>query len=347
MGRVLSTDNRYVNLVRNPTKAQLCYGPSAGTSETGYLLRNNARLVLHNLTSVKCGYFVWFPDFHNNGVSGTTGVGNTFHFETNNSATAPTNTQANPFGSSSTAASADTDPSYSFIDSTAVSGARTIAASLKITYIGSTLNLAGQVATLTSVTPTMLLTGGAGGGPMSVADAFNSSPLIDRMPNGSREIVHLPTTHYSIYRDAVSNANTIEDTDTTNTCIKIPLISTGPSTIGVGSATAPGLLIAWDGLSTAQTSDICIELCKIVEWLPACNNNTGVPQSAARPASTLDTMTEALSNLGAGIRDSGFFDILPSPYDVGRYLPSAAGLMIGGAAVSQSLPRLRTLSYRM
>lgn len=279
----------------DPCNAKLTYGPSAGSSADGYLIRNNRRQAFHVNPLNVVGYVAWFPDFHCVGSASPFGA-NGFVWETTSSSNQPLNTASVPFGSgAATTTQTIQDVSSQWVTSGSVSAARTVAACLRFFTTAAVSTVTGQLALCTGITPDQLLNGGTGGGPMSVSDLFNAGQTIERMPLDVLELRHAPSTNSSIYRD--EGSATVTDG---GNCFNVqPPLST-PTTVGTTASGSAGIVIAWSSLNNTLSSDMLFEFVKIIEWLPAPVAGVANIQDVQRPKSTWENICDSLSDFAPG-----------------------------------------------
>lgn len=295
----------YVKLLRDPCNGPIVYGPTGGSSQTGYLTRVTKRYTYHQTAADNHGYLAWFPDYHNVGINGAQAAANMFTFSSTSSATRPVNTIANPLGSGGASGNSQQDPAREFIASTTIAAARTIASCITACFVGTTVTAAGQMAVATNITPNQLLYGG-GGNPLNVEEVFNLAQNVDRIPMEKREIVHAPTDLTAPFRayDGGPARSTAGNPTQDSSCLIIPAAAGGPTSVATGASNASGIIIAWSGMSNTTASDLTLTFTKVIEWLPDPVMGIGSPASAPRPSSTYDEILQYININYPGWQDS-------------------------------------------
>lgn len=327
MPQGVSPEQAYMQMVRNPSMANLAYGPLNGEIESGYLMRLTLRYQLHKTAARKNGYIVWFPDFHNGGF--TTGTddypsvatgrgGNLFVWEDGSTTSRPVNSTLGTGGSQTVfpygygmavgTASCLVDPAFKFCNTETVSQARTLAASMTWQYTGQLSTVQGMMSKVEGVTLAQLLYGGEGlNTPVSIEELASMSQSQGRIGTGKYELKHHPSTMNSIYRNTdipyIGSANTANDT---GICLKAGAATVTPGPPPTASATAPSIILVesskvtgigftWVGVGDSD-SDIHIQCTKIIEWTPQATNNATIATAISRPIMTTDQIITHMDN---------------------------------------------------
>ena len=198
------TVNPYVDMVLNPCESTLVPG-LYGTSE-GLLARLKATYHIPALGGTPhgastCGYVLWCPDFCNkdDGFGSWTTQGNLFEWQHTSSSVAPSNSGGFPYGTcrdrvvdgTVTTLTLD-DPAANLVRSDIVSDARVLGACMQMTYYGKMLDAAGEVGYISNLPVNELLSGGAGGIPISVDDLLVYCNNKQRMGVDTLEAVYRP-----------------------------------------------------------------------------------------------------------------------------------------------------------
>lgn len=327
---VASRDAAYVKLLRDPCNGPMVYGPTGGSSQTGYVTRLTKRQLYHTTATDNNGYIAWFPDYHNTGINGQFRATNLFVYNASTSSARPVNTIANPLGSGGASGNSVEDPARAFVATSLVASARTIASCVTANFIGTTVSAAGQMAVATNITPSQLLYGG-GGNPLSVEEVFNLAQNVDRIPMDKREIVHAPTDLTAPFRGYDSDVrNTTANPTQDGCCLLCPAATAGPSTVATGASGASGIIIAWSGLSNTTTNDFSLTFTKVIEWVPDPFSGIGSPAYAERPTSSYDQVVHYINSMYPGWQDSAARVGMQMAREYG---PAMVNRVLGGAGL--------------
>lgn len=275
---------RYMRMIVDPCKAPLEY-PMYGGTENGYLLRVRSTITLHATAANNNGTFLWFPDFHNAGLSATNAV----YWEFSNTG-GPTNTTGAPLGAGGAGGSSLADPANGWVTSNTVASARTVAACVTFNYVGPASSTAGQVAYLSGVQRFPVIAGGSAAAPTSTAEYFILTDRTQRTPLVQLENKFIPTDASRYFRTAGS--------------AQIPsdsafLVGTpGSSATSVGTSIAAdtygGIGFSWRGLSTASNNDVIIELVKVIEWKPDPASGGQLPTAPQSESASWEVFSTAI-----------------------------------------------------
>lgn len=268
---------KLANLIADPCTAPLV-APQYGASDGGYLAKFASNTTLDTGTdSANAGYVVWFPDFCGRAGGDATSPGNNgnlYMFGTAFGSGAPTNTAAAPLGGDSIinngAGAFLEDPAWDFTNSATVMDARTIAACMKLMYIGRNDALSGRIAYLENV-PREAITNGLSGSPASVDALFRYANTITRMPMDSCENKFRPGDGSDSYRTPQHRSAE------SNTDYAFVQGDSAVTTLGSGSASGVGMGIgfAWDGM--ADDTSLAFDFLKCVEWRPEITSGLMAP----------------------------------------------------------------------
>lgn len=268
-------------LINDPCGAKIpdrVYGDDSGYSMRLKLTRTAD---LYNNTAHRFGYVVWFPDYHNISRNGNATVAGTNFFQWNS-----TDSQSRPvslgFGAQSTATttptttSSITDPAYNFVAGETCQDARTLAACLKVRYVGTTSNARGNFYPLVNV-PLELL----------INDLPNVSEMVQYATQEIRaddnlEIKHRPSTrasgNYHNQRYGPIGCAT----------------GVAPSLYASAEAQGPvGIGFVWFDISSPV--DVFFDAYKVIEWKPEANS--GIPLKPPRGGFTTETVRNAINFL--------------------------------------------------
>lgn len=188
---------KYADMVADPCNATLV--PGLYGSDAGMLARLKRSIrfdyTSFGFTGATAGYFVWCPDY-TNAISNESA--NVFFYGTTDSAIAPVNTTVNPFGITGSAKSIG-DPAGAFLSSDLVSDCRPIGACMTMQFIGALRDSSGEVAFIHNMPTQDLLTGGAGGSPITVDDIFAYTTEKQRLGLEKLENIFKPTDENSVH----------------------------------------------------------------------------------------------------------------------------------------------------
>lgn len=274
-------------LLADPCNSNLSvglYGSVKGSATRTHRVTNLGRGVTGSTDN--SGYIIWFPDYHNNAVQ-STGLVNciSFHGTNVDSAPAPTNWGL-AAGSSVTTASSLPDPAYGFVLSDVCQDARTLAACMKATYLGTTSNARGLIYPLTNIPPDLLFRGGAANSPPSIAQIISYARESKRC-TGTSEVRWRPSGAHLGFRDEY--ASPFECNTGGGATLSADARTTEPSGIG----------FAWYGISSAN--DIQIDMYKAIEWRAEAGSFlSSVKPAGADSSGIIQRVTNALDKWSPG-----------------------------------------------
>lgn len=239
----------------NATNVPGLYGSSEGLLGR---FKNN-----HQLFSEPNGFFLWAPDFHNQGLSevgppyprGT----NVWSYQTANTGSIPTNTPTLPYGYGDLAASLDVtttsyaDPAYSLVNSDLIQDARIVSACMQMTYYGSMKNSAGEVAFISNLPLDALLSGGPGDTPLTVDWLMNYATHKQRLGIDTLE---------NVYRLNEQSSDKFKDTG--DFAVSTP--DGGSSEVDQVSSTLAPRVFGFVWRSVQVGEGISFDLTKSIEW---------------------------------------------------------------------------------
>jgi hypothetical protein len=262
-------------------------------------------------SSMNSGYIAWVPEFHDRGAADGEG-GNFFGFFSTMSSNPPLNDELTLVYGAGTyvddSAYRFPDPAAALIRTDVVSDARTLAASLQLTYTGILDQSSGQIVAMDGLTMELLLQGGAAGGPMSVDQIFESCPRQTRLT---------PNTHETVYHPRVQGGEFHNEED-----VLLVVDTTTPKTTKLSGKAerlhAPVIGFAFRGVAVSGFS---VDATKIVEWRPESFAGFVMPNKAYHspdnlhnavaaldahgvPRSRVRESQSAYSSIGSGVRDS-------------------------------------------
>jgi hypothetical protein len=275
----------------NPAAAPLAAGIYGDGSHLMAKLQKSFNLKGEKGTGA--GFVLWAPEYHpdiNKLYPGTDDFAdgyevkhrNLFIGYTTESGVSMTNTADLPFGgiplgpdqspgATGRVATSD-DPAGAFLESNLVAAARTVAASMKMTYTGALLDMGGQVCSITSFPAEALILGAGKGNPdfsFTVDELFSWSEQHDRVQSDTLEVVHQPTATSNLFRDSTTSPFQFGVTGPMGPA-QVPLPRATPTILNsVGQSQQPTLMgFAWRGLPSTTTSPMTFDLLKVVEWKP-------------------------------------------------------------------------------
>jgi hypothetical protein len=276
------------------------------------------------------GYFIWFPQYHSVGAGGANPlVGsntiNSFVLNTPNAAAGPTNTAAQPFGS--TAGSSYQDPAYGWVNGSAVADARTHVACIQARYVGAVSTSQGLIATLTNI-PMDLFQGGSF---PSVDQLFQQSRDIRRLDFDVHEVRHRPSDA-NIFQDAIDGPFTL-NAGTQATQETAQAAANGPRAIG----------FAWKAV---VANSITFNRYKVIEWRPM--RGAGIPAVPIRSSGTA-IFPEAMRHLDEAAEKMGvdwttaaqkIASAVTKVFAPGADVPFRAASAVGTLALSRAMSQL-------
>ncbi|APG76273.1 hypothetical protein 3 [Changjiang tombus-like virus 7] len=238
----------YARLLADPCGAPLVH-PTYSGSEGGYLIRAESFVTPGVGATENAGYFSWVPGL----------IGNAAGIQVGAAAGAGTSVAANNFGQNA--------PGFNFLRDTA-SGARCVAACLKVSYPGTEAGRAGRVHF-----------GQTSGGSIIQGVGYTADNVAVLLPHYTRtpaqefELVWKPNDADQLFRDP--SALTSEESK---------------------SARA-ALTVAWAGLPVA--TGLTFRLTAVYEWQPASADGLSVPNMSRSPSeNTLDNVINFLTRQG-------------------------------------------------
>jgi len=247
---------KLAEMVADPCNSELI--PGLYGSSSGMLARTKRSVLLPTAATDTAGYILWDPDY-------TTAppddpllfpkTGNFVIWHAADSSQRPTNSTTEPYGSffAGNTATFQPDPSHPLLATTLVADMRTLGACLQLTYTGTLLNSAGEIAVITNLPAQELLTGGAGSTPLTVDELFAYSPHKGRFTPETHEVKFKPRTSSSpIYRN--EQQNMMQHNDGQVTAIPFSTRGFAPQVLG----------FAWRGMTPG--SSLTYDVLKNVEW---------------------------------------------------------------------------------
>jgi len=221
------------------------------------------------------------------------------------------------------------DPAAVFVGSDLVASARTIGAVVKLTYTGSTLNLGGQVASITGF-PASALLAGTGTGVFSVNQLFQWSNDHLRTPTETVEVVHQPHATSDVFRDGRATGYQYG-----YKAAGAP--SPSPTYLSaLGESQQPTLMgFAWRGLPTETTSPMSFDLLKTVEWRPEPVSGL-VGSTRSGTAALVPPIHIARHELAQKKPSWATKAFRSAEKDIAKWGPKLLGLAIGAAGAEAS-----------
>lgn len=268
---------RVADILRDPCNGNI--PDSVFGESSGYTLRVRSTLSMNPMQNAAytCGYVVWFPEYHTTSNATTVARSVSFvQFSTGDSTLQPVSVgfgAATP-GSAVTTAFSREDPAYQFVNSTVAQDARTLAACMKVRYVGTTSSAAGSFYPLTNV-PLELLT--------------NDRPSVDRMiaystsdvrAIDSLEVKSRPTSASGFFHKP-SYGPLIVDSDA-HSAINSSCEAQAP--VGIGFV-----------YYNVDPDELILDLYKIIEWKPEVG--TGIPGKPIVGGFTRELVSQAVTYL--------------------------------------------------
>lgn len=258
-------------MVADPCTSQLV--PGLYGDSQGLLARVRSTISKVGSGTDTCGYVIWCPDYHDaeTNASGGDPPGNLFTYKSVLSSTQPTNTTAAPYGEVAsslyfTPAAVVTgqscnaqDPAATLLEADLVQDARVLSSCMSVTFTGKMSDASGSICSVQAIPLSTLLTGGAGGNPISVDEFFQMSGNAGRFGTDTIEVVSRLSDESHHFRDELDGP------------LKVGTFGASiTSTTEIGEAQQPVFYgFAWRGLDSAANNPITLELYKNIEWRPA------------------------------------------------------------------------------
>lgn len=226
------------------------------------------------------GYIVWYPDYHSPSTTATAAV-NCVSFHGVNVDSAPAQSAwGTAGGSSTTTCSSIPDPALGFVASEVCQDARTVAACMRATYLGTTSNARGLIYPLTNIPADFLLRGGIGQTPPTVSQVISYARESKRC-TGTSEVRWRPSGSTLGFKDEFPGC--FDVSSASNPTLANNVKQTEPSGVG----------FAWYGISSAN--DIQIDFYKAIEWRAEAGTNlSSVRPVGADNTTVLQRVTDAL-----------------------------------------------------
>lgn len=306
-------------LIKDPCNALVDSLPGV-TGET-VIRRVRTFIDCHSSAATNCGYMLWYPEFHGNGL--TAGVNaNLFKYERlpGNIATKPTNTTASPLGCDVVSAPSVAglwiqDPVNVFVQSrnSTFAGACTLAACMKFVYGGTLSNNAGFVYPIEDLAPqnffdvagTAIATAE---GAVSIANLQTFAKSRVRVPLEGVEVVWRPKRY--LFRGPGEFALADGQGSETDTCFERGNPTINPTNLACPEPGATsGFGLAWTGIATSTTGDVFVECVKVVELqlrpsFGMIEERPPVPPSPAQLQDSLIYLDSYSPNWQAGLSDA-------------------------------------------
>jgi hypothetical protein len=323
----------------------------------GQVFRVRARFALRSTAADSSGYLVWFPSFHNGGVDETDdiigatntlkGGANLFSFGATAFSGRPANSTATPFGTSvnvsGSAGRALADPAFDLVDSQNVSEARTLAACMKIKYVGSTSTRQGEIFVVKNLAQNALVR--STGSVSSIGEIAQYASTTCRMPASEMEIVWRPNGEAEVPRKVGVSAASAMPASLESYATDAPFVLGVPAGADLTEqsnsslAGAPsGIAVAYASLNSAESNDVIIELTKIVQlrYSPL----RGTVETTDVPTGREETSDQATAALDAKLGGSDWS--VRNAMDAGqRAADNVADVVLGGVSIINTLDRAR------
>lgn len=250
----------------------------------GHVFRVRSRFSLRSTVGDRSGFLAWYPSYHCGGADGTqdidlsgvptkSGGANLFSYSHSAFGSAPTNTVANPFGSSSSisgvAGRAIADPAFELVDSSSVSEARTLAACMTLKYIGTTSDRQGEVFVVNSLPQNGLMR--RTGEIVTPSQLGSYAAHTARTPASRLDVIWRPTMESEYPRKTGAQAFGAVDAGLESDAVDAPFVLGVPAAnvSTQGNSSAPGevtgIALAYSGMNPGVAGDIIVELTKIVQ----------------------------------------------------------------------------------
>lgn len=261
----------YAQMIADPCNSTLVPG-LYGSSE-GMLARLKSTHALKTSGDHTCGYVLWCPEFSNPGSEVSSiqaDLANLFVWQDTDPSSRPLNTISNQFGRGDyTGITADSipDPVSALMGSNIVADARSLGACIQMTYVGKMLDSAGEVAAISNLPMSELITGGPNGDPLTVNELMVYATTKQRLGVETREVKHKPSvTTGGIFRG--------ED----DGMVQMDWPVTTPASLTSEAETTSPVVFGFVWRSVAPNSPITLDFTKSIEWRPdATSGLTQVP----------------------------------------------------------------------
>jgi len=305
-------------LIKDPCNSLVDALPGV-TGET-VIRRVRTFIDCHSSAATNCGYLLWYPEFHGNGLSAGVNA-NLFKYERlpGNVSAKPTNTPASPLGTDvvsapSVAGQWIQDPVNVFVQSrnSTFAGACTLAACMKFVYGGTLSNNAGFCYPIIDLAPQNFfdVAGTAVGtaeGAVSIANLQTFAKSRVRVPLEGVEVIWRPKRY--LFRGPGEYALADGQGSETDTCFERGSPTINPTSLACPEPGATsGFGLAWTGLATTTTGDVFVECIKVVELqlrpsFGMIEERPPVPPSPAVLQESLDYLDSRSPNWQAGLSD--------------------------------------------
>jgi hypothetical protein len=301
-------------MIKEPCSAELSHGLYG--DKVGFLTRFKRFKAFSALGS---GYAVWFPAMNqgDSSVGAQNNGASCFFWENANAGTPVPNTLAVPYGNAANpiGSSAETIEvaGDAFTQSAVCSSQRTLAACMRLRYVGRMDATSGEVAVISGLTANQLFNlsandAGVTSVPSNVNDIFQLSTRVSRLSLDGHEVRFRPTqnTHTFVPSPVLLNSNSA------GAATKIGIIGTSITAMTPeASALAPeAIIIAWRNVTAA--SPLILETYVGIEWVPNASNGLQAPPHVdIGPSDTFSTILRGLDRAQAA------WDTVPPPMQHG------------------------------
>lgn len=286
--------NNHIRIIADP-----CHGPIERAIGHGSIIQRVRSTLSQNVSgSATCGYFIWFPDFHNAGEANAA-ASNTYYWNGANSSIVPTNTVAEPLGqvAADTTGFSVPDPASAIVSSEIYSRGQTVSACMQLDYLGALSSISGQVAIIRNVPIKLLATSNTTVTVVapSVDDLFAYASTRERMQPSGHEVVYRPSDDSSILRTA--GGTTTYSAFTPDAVMKLGTGGVSDTLLVAGQPNnVYGVAIAWKGIPSVA-GNIQVNLIKVISLELAPSGNSIEPTfsgSAKEGPEPIDTITSFL-----------------------------------------------------
>lgn len=256
---------QYANLISNP-----CHGPLLRSVGLGQITERVRATAAANVAGTDtAGYVVWFPSYHNPGVTAEYSS-NLFYFDNASTSVQPLNTTANPTGMVALATTGlfRADPASAILGSSAAfSRAKTMSACLQVEYLGALQSISGQVAIIPNL-PFRAFYGTSATtviNPPTVDTLFAYASVRQRLQVTGHEVIWRPSDDSSVFRTAGNEGSAATAVMRADAVLRNGNPASTSTTI---ASTEPdeiyGICIAWRGVP-AVASCLSINAVKVVD----------------------------------------------------------------------------------
>lgn len=326
-----------------------CFGPTENlpfTDASSIIKRVKSTGTLQTVGANNSGYLVWYPAYHNRGSAFGTGEAfNMLKFEPSASSTRCLNSIADPMGTTlATSGRVLNDPLYPALNSATnvFREAATMAACLKVRYLGTTSNCQGEVCMIENLSLAQLCSQFTGLMP-SVDEMFTLARRPMRITMEDMEVKWSPNggdKFRGVGREGTALSVGIAGNNDSCMASGTPA-SAASELMAINPAQERGIVFAWRGLPTGTTGNLRFEATKVVRLeTGALSGFCEARPPAEIPSSYFAAAVDALDRAAPMWRETAAHYGTNAMYSAASSMRNRVVNMVMGGSGIGDMPRL-------